>query len=59
MERPKTSERDHATLRDQIQSWLANQVDGPVVSDLEVPPTNGMSSETVMFEAAWFEGGAK
>jgi aminoglycoside phosphotransferase (APT) family kinase protein len=59
MERPKTSERDHATLRDQIQSWLANQVDGPVVSDLEVPPTNGMSSETVMFEAAWFEGGVR
>ena len=59
MDRPRTSERDHATLRDQIQHWLANRVDGPVVSDLEVPPSNGMSSETVMFEAAWFEGGVR
>jgi len=59
MDRPKTSERDHATLRDQIQHWLANRVDGPVVSDLEVPPSNGMSSETVMFEAAWSEVGVR
>ena len=34
-------------------------VDGPVVSELEVPPTPGMSSETVMFEAAWFESGVR
>jgi aminoglycoside phosphotransferase (APT) family kinase protein len=51
--------RDHTALREQIQHWLADRVDGPVVSELEVPPTPGMSSETVLFEAAWFEGGVR
>jgi len=59
VERPKTSIRDHAELRGQIQRWLANRVDGPVVSELEVPPSNGMSSETVLFEAAWFDAGVR
>jgi aminoglycoside phosphotransferase (APT) family kinase protein len=52
-ERPRTSTRDHATLRVQLERWMATRVHDPVVSDLVVPPTNGMSSETVLFDASW------
>jgi len=30
----------------------------PHVSELEVPPSNGMSSETLLFDATWHEDGA-
>lgn len=58
MERPSTSERDHAALRDRIQNWLANRVDGPTVAELDAP-ASGRSSQIVMFEAAWFESGVR
>jgi aminoglycoside phosphotransferase (APT) family kinase protein len=48
--RPKTSSRDHGALRVQVQAWLATRVTDPVISELTVPPTNGMSSETVLFD---------
>ncbi len=52
-ERPRTSTRDHGELRGKLEQWLASRVSQPVVSELVVPPTNGMSSETVLFEASW------
>jgi aminoglycoside phosphotransferase (APT) family kinase protein len=55
--RPRTSTRDHGELREQLQRWLATRVEAPQVSDLVVPPTNGMSSETVLFGASWTDNG--
>lgn len=57
--RPRTSTRDHDLLRHQLVDWLAGRVDEPEVSKLTVPETNGMSSETLLFEATWRDGGAR
>jgi aminoglycoside phosphotransferase (APT) family kinase protein len=61
-ERPKTSTRDLAATRDALESWLAAKLpDGvaPRVSELQAPPTNGMSSETILFEVTWTEDGTE
>jgi aminoglycoside phosphotransferase (APT) family kinase protein len=58
-ERPRTSTRDRSVLRAQLQAWLAGRVEEPQISELEVPPTNGMSSETVIFDASWRQDGAR
>ncbi|MCU1387858.1 MAG: aminoglycoside phosphotransferase, partial [Ilumatobacteraceae bacterium] len=52
-ERPKTSNRDHAVLRDQLTTWLATKVSDPTITAFTVPGTNGMSSETILFDATW------
>src|SRR5579864_8963913 len=57
--RPRTSTRDHAELRRLLTAWLAGLVDDPEISELSVPPSNGMSSETLLFDASWREGGAR
>ncbi|MGI8662878.1 MAG: phosphotransferase family protein [Acidimicrobiales bacterium] len=51
-ERLQTSTRDYGALRDQLTEWLATQLPdrSPQLSALEVPATNGMSSETVLFD---------
>ena len=54
--RPRTSTRDHEELRRQLTRWLARHVAEPEVSELVVPTTNGMSSETLLFEARWRDG---
>ena len=59
MERPKTSSRDHQALREQVVTWLKTRVADVEVSELHVPATNGMSSETVMFDAAWTADGIR
>jgi len=51
-ERPKTSTRDYEQLRVQLESWLQERVPGSTVSELIVPESNGMSSETVLFDLA-------
>jgi len=56
MERPKTSTRDLAATRDALEQWLATKLPAgsePRISDLDVPPTSGMSSETILFDATW------
>lgn len=55
-ERPKTSTRDYEALRSQLQDWLQTELPGAVVSDLVVPESNGMSSETVLFEVTTASG---
>jgi aminoglycoside phosphotransferase (APT) family kinase protein len=57
----QTSTRDLVDTRDRLQRWLAGRLpDGaePVVSPIEAPSANGMSSETLLFDASWQEGGA-
>jgi aminoglycoside phosphotransferase (APT) family kinase protein len=48
--RPQTSARDYHVLRDRVEAWIAHRVSGATVSDLVVPQSNGMSSETVLFD---------
>jgi aminoglycoside phosphotransferase (APT) family kinase protein len=49
-DRPKTSTRDYDKLRTQLEEWLGERVPGAAVSALVVPASNGMSSETVLFD---------
>lgn len=51
--RPRTSTRDYEELRRRLTEWLGRQLPPgaePVVSSLDVPSSNGMSSETVLFD---------
>jgi aminoglycoside phosphotransferase (APT) family kinase protein len=53
--RPRTSTRDRDELHRRLVKWLATKVTDPDVSELVVPESNGMSSETLLFEATWRE----
>lgn len=56
--RPTTFTRDLAETRRALESWLADRrpdADHVRVSDLEIPATNGMSTETLLFDAVWTE----
>jgi aminoglycoside phosphotransferase (APT) family kinase protein len=58
---PLPSKRDYADLRRRLTSWLATRLPAgadPQVGELTVPEGTGMSSETLLFEATWTEGGA-
>jgi aminoglycoside phosphotransferase (APT) family kinase protein len=55
-----TSTRDIAELGRRIEAWLATQLPAgaaPAVSAVVKPEGNGMSSETVLFDAAWTDDG--
>lgn len=54
--RPRTSTRDRDDLHRRLVTWLAGRVEAPEVSELFVPESNGMSSETLLFDATWAEG---
>ncbi|MDI2132571.1 phosphotransferase family protein [Yinghuangia seranimata] len=59
--RPQVSTRDLAEVHDQLVAWLASRLPegaDPQVSELSIPSTNGMSSETLLFDASWTEDGA-
>ncbi len=64
-DRPKTSSRDYRQLHADLTRWLTGILpDGaePVLGQLDVPSGNGMSSETLLFEASWNDvagGGAR
>ncbi len=50
--RPQTSTRDPETLRRELEAWLALQLPSgvpPRISDFEIPASNGLSSETILF----------
>jgi aminoglycoside phosphotransferase (APT) family kinase protein len=48
------STRDLAQLRQRLARWLAATVGGDVeLGEVDVPASNGMSSETVLFDAGW------
>jgi aminoglycoside phosphotransferase (APT) family kinase protein len=59
-ERPTTSTRSTEELRGRLEGWLAGVLPAgasPEVSAVAVPTSTGMSSETLLFEAAWDDGG--
>src|SRR3954466_10919073 len=52
----RRSSRDPEVLRSALQSWLASRLGvAPDVSDITGTDANGMSSDTVLFRAAWQE----
>ena len=57
MARPRTSTRDPDELRRRLAAWVETWRPGATVHGLEVPPGNGMSSETVLFELRHPDGG--
>jgi aminoglycoside phosphotransferase (APT) family kinase protein len=57
--RPRTSTRDHHDLHRRLAAWLATQVPGAEISQLIVPQSNGMSSETLLFDAHWPDAGGE
>ncbi len=59
--RPKTSSRDPQKLHADLTAWLAGVLPAgskPELGELAVPSGNGMSSETLLFEATWSEAGS-
>lgn len=54
--RPSESRRDPVQFREALQSWLATRLPAgadPRVTDVRIPDANGISSETVLFDAQW------
>ena len=55
------SSRDRSELRTRLRAWLATRLpDGasPQITSLEGTSANGMSSETLLFDATWTDRGA-
>jgi aminoglycoside phosphotransferase (APT) family kinase protein len=50
VDRPQTSTRDYDVLRGQLETWLQDRLHGSRISELTVPSSNGMSSETVLLD---------
>lgn len=57
--RPRTSTRDRAEQRVRLAEWLGQHLPDPEVSELSGPAATGMSSETLLFDVAWTEGGER
>ncbi|WP_024794478.1 phosphotransferase family protein [Tomitella biformata] len=60
--RPSDSRHAPDALGRGLQTWLAAQLGGVgdvSVTDVRVPDANGMSSETVLFDAEWTEDGVR
>lgn len=53
--RPQESRRDPEATRVALERWLAGRLPGsdPTITRVEVPESNGMSSETVLLEGEW------
>ncbi|MBW8487230.1 phosphotransferase family protein [Actinomadura parmotrematis] len=57
-----TSSRRPDKVRADLQAWLAGRLGAgadPVITDLTAPERNGLSSETVLFDAEWTASGAR
>jgi aminoglycoside phosphotransferase (APT) family kinase protein len=60
--RPKTSSRDPKKLHADLTAWLTRVLpDGaaPILGELGIPSGSGMSSETLLFDASWNDGGSR
>ena len=60
--RPGESRNDPAEMRRSLEGWLATVLwrgSKPSVTSVEVPAANGMSNETVLFDATWIEDGIR
>jgi len=53
---PEKSSRDPEALRTQMQAWLTTRLGDATdvtVGEITSPGSNGMSSETLLFDASW------
>lgn len=60
--RPGESRTDPAELATRLQGWLRTKLPSdanPEVTDVQVPAANGMSNETILFDALWNEEGER
>ncbi|MGW6376964.1 phosphotransferase family protein [Rhodococcus sp. NPDC055112] len=60
--RPGESRNDPAVMRASLERWLATVLEPgsePAVTAVEIPAANGMSNETVLFDATWTEDGRR
>ncbi|MFD3375867.1 MULTISPECIES: phosphotransferase family protein [unclassified Streptomyces] len=48
--RPRTTTRDPEELAQRLTAWLAGRLPGAKAVDVRVPASNGMSSETLLFD---------
>ncbi|WOX08235.1 phosphotransferase family protein [Streptomyces sp. N50] len=48
--RPRTTTRDPEELAQRLTAWLGTRLPGAKVVDVRVPGSNGMSSETLLFD---------
>ncbi|MER7000034.1 phosphotransferase family protein [Streptomyces sp. NPDC000410] len=48
--RPRTTTRDPEELAQRLTAWLGDRLPGAKVVDFRVPESNGMSSETLLFD---------
>ncbi|HWP66945.1 MAG TPA: phosphotransferase family protein [Candidatus Limnocylindria bacterium] len=58
----KRSTRDPGVLRERLERWLAGRLGAgtaPAVAAVRSPSATGMSSETLLFDAAWTERGER
>ncbi len=61
-EAPVTSTRDPAQLRGQLEAWVGTRLPSgadPRVPPIDSPGANGWSSETLLFDVTWNDGGAE
>jgi aminoglycoside phosphotransferase (APT) family kinase protein len=61
-DRIQTATRDMEHTRDHLERWLATRLPAgasPRLSELEAPAANGLSSETLLFEATWTQDGTQ
>jgi len=59
-ERPQTFTRDLDDTRRALEGWLATRrpdAEHVRIATLDIPATNGMSTETLLFDAVWTEDG--
>lgn len=56
-ERVTISTRDQDELHARLGAWLADRVPEAAITGFQRPERNGMSSETVLFDAEWTESG--
>ncbi|MEZ0069872.1 aminoglycoside phosphotransferase (APT) family kinase protein [Streptacidiphilus sp. MAP12-20] len=54
--RPRTSTRDPEQLRARLTDWIDGWLPGATATGLTVPQSNGMSSETVLFDLLHADG---
>jgi aminoglycoside phosphotransferase (APT) family kinase protein len=62
LESLKRSTRDPQVLRERLQTWLARHLppaSAPSIGEVRSPSATGMSSETLLFDATWSEGGTQ
>lgn len=60
IESPTRTSRDRTDLREPLRAWLASVLPPgaePSVSEVKSPSANGMSSESLLFEAEWMQDG--